>query len=57
MKSFEKLVEVVNQAYVDVEKFDNGNSTAGTRVRQAMLEIKKLAQEVRVDVQETKKMK
>lgn len=39
----------------DFEKFFvKGNKTAGTRVRRMMQEIKKVAQEVRADVQEYK---
>ena len=39
---------------VDVEKFAQGNKSAGTRIRQAMQEIKTLAQDVRVEVQAIK---
>ena len=35
---------------VDVQKWAAGNKAAGTRVRKAMQEIKKIAQEVRVAV-------
>ena len=38
----------------DVEKFVHGNNSAGTRVRKHMQNVKKLAQEVRVEVQEQK---
>ena len=38
----------------DLEKFDNGNKSAGTRIRKAMQEIKLLAQQVRVKVQDIK---
>ena len=34
--------------------FGTGNNAAGTRVRKAMQEVKTLAQELRVEVQETK---
>ena len=46
--------EQVNEALVDAVKFDNGNNSAGTRVRKAMQNIKSLAQSVRVEVQEQK---
>ena len=39
---------------VDMEKFAQGNKSAGTRIRQAMQEIKTLAQDVRVEVQAIK---
>jgi hypothetical protein len=38
----------------DVERFVSGNKSAGTRVRKYMQSIKKLAQEVRVEIQEQK---
>ena len=38
----------------DSEKFVEGNSSAGTRVRKYMQNIKKLAQEIRVEVQDQK---
>ncbi len=52
---FEKLQELLNNASEDFEKFyDKKNKAAGTRVRKWMQELKNLAQEVRVDVQEKK---
>ena len=54
-ESIEKIKELVASAEADVSKFDEkGNKAAGTRVRQAMQELKKLAQEVRTEVQEAK---
>lgn len=41
-------------AQTEGAKFDKGNKAAGTRVRGAMQEIKKLAQEVRESVSEIK---
>lgn len=39
----------------DFDKFFiRGNKTAGTRIRKAMQEVKKLSQEIRNDVQEYK---
>ena len=38
----------------DAQKFENGNKTAGTRVRQAMQEIKRIAQEIRETVSDIK---
>ena len=48
------IQEKVDQALLDAVKFDNGNNSAGTRVRKAMQNIKGLAQAVRVEVQEQK---
>ena len=51
---FDELQDVVNDCQTDVTKFIEGNNSAGTRVRKAMQEIKKLAQFVRVEVQDQK---
>lgn len=51
MNEFDKLVKALEGACVEADKFyDKGNKAAGTRLRLAMLEIKKLAQAVRVEV-------
>lgn len=51
MELFEQIVAVVESAQVDADKFYNkGNKAAGVRLRKAMQEIKKLGQEVRLDV-------
>ena len=51
---FDDLQDAVNDCQTDVTKFIEGNNSAGTRVRKAMQEIKKLAQFVRVEVQDQK---
>ena len=51
---FDELQDAVNDCQTDVTKFIEGNNSAGTRVRKAMQEIKKLAQFVRVEVQDQK---
>ena len=51
MESIQKIQEVLNTVQGDVEKFENGNQTAGTRIRKAMQEIKGLAQDIRTQVQ------
>ena len=38
----------------DVEKFEDGNKSAGTRIRKNMQDVKNLAQKIRVEVQEMK---
>ena len=53
----ELLDEMQNEmhgAHEDLEKFNGGNKSAGTRVRKSMQSIKSMAQQVRVQVQETK---
>jgi len=52
--TFNELQDVINDCQTDVTKFVEGNNSAGTRVRKAMQEIKRLAQDVRVEVQEQK---
>jgi N-acetylglucosamine kinase-like BadF-type ATPase len=55
MQSFEEIKNLIASAEADVAKFaEKGNKAAGTRVRQAMQELKKLAQQVRTEVQEAK---
>lgn len=55
MEQFTRLMELVGSAESDFEAFyEKGNKAAGTRVRKAMQELKSLAQEIRVDVQERK---
>ena len=51
---FDDLQDAVNDCQTDVTKFIDGNNSAGTRVRKAMQEIKKLAQFIRIEVQEQK---
>lgn len=58
METFEKIKALLEQTQPDVDKFFvKENSSAGTRVRQAMQELKKLAQELRSEVQEAKNSK
>ena len=52
--SFDGLQNAINDCQSDVTKFVDGNSSAGTRVRKAMQEVKRLAQLVRVEVQTQK---
>ena len=55
METFEKMKALLEATQPDVDKFNsNGNKSAGTRVRLAMQELKKLAQDCRVEVQERK---
>ena len=55
METFEKMEALLEQIRPDAVKvFDKGNSSAGTRVRKAMQELKELAQQVREEVQEAR---
>lgn len=56
MENFNKLKELVSGMEADAEKFyEKGNGAAGTRVRKALMEIKKLAGEMRKEVAEKKR--
>jgi hypothetical protein len=55
MENFEVLKSLVLAIETDVKKFhEKGNNAAGGRVRKAMQELKKLAQTIRVEIQEAK---
>ncbi|NNE71492.1 MAG: histone H1 [Rhodothermales bacterium] len=55
MSKFNELKSFVNDLEDDFSKFfDKGNKAAGTRVRKAMQDLKAMAQDVRVQVQEMK---
>ena len=51
---FDDLQDEINDCQSDVTKFVEGNNSAGTRVRKAMQNVKTLAQQVRIEVQEQK---
>ena len=52
---YNELVQLVANMKADFEKFYNdGNKAAGTRVRNAMQELKTLAQTIRTEVQAIK---
>ena len=52
--TFDELQNTINDCQYDVNKFIDGNNSAGTRVRKAMQAVKSLAQEVRIEVQDQK---
>lgn len=55
MEKFEALKQLIAEIEADVTKFyEKGNKSAGTRIRKAMQQVKATAQEIRVNVQETK---
>jgi len=57
MISIETMQETLTNVLSDVEKFNNGNMSAGTRIRKAMQEMKNQAQDLRKNVQEIKNNK
>ena len=55
MEIFDNIKEIIADAEDDVSKFyEKGNKAAAVRIRKAMQDIKKLAQDLRIHVQETK---
>lgn len=56
MENYEKMMTLLESMKSDVVAFyEKGNKAAGTRVRTSCQEVKKLAQDLRIHVQETKK--
>ena len=55
MEKFEEIKALMEAVSEDVEKFYvKGNKAAAVRIRKSMQEVKNLAQELRLHVQETK---
>ena len=55
MEKFNEIKEIIETVSDDIEKFyQKGNKSAAVRIRKAMQNIKTLAQELRIHVQETK---
>ncbi len=55
MKRFDQIRDLVMSLEGDFVKFyDKDNQAAGTRVRKGMQELKNLAQEIRIEVQNEK---
>jgi hypothetical protein len=58
MESYEKIVQLIESMKENVDKFfSKGNKSAGTRVRTQCQDLKKLAQELRIEVQNAKTAK
>ena len=53
-ESYSRLEQIITKSMLDATKFVSGNNSAGTRVRKAMQEVKKIAQGIRTEVQEQK---
>lgn len=49
-KIFDEIKQKIAEVESDVRKFNDGNNAAGGRVRKAMQDIKKLAQDLRQEV-------
>ncbi len=53
-KLYQNMADTLEQGMTDLEKFAEGNKSAGTRIRKTMQNVKNLAQTIRVEVQEQK---
>ncbi|MEX0721701.1 MAG: histone H1 [Balneolaceae bacterium] len=55
MSRVDEIKNLVEEATDEMEKFyDKGNKAAGTRARKNLQELKKLAQEIRLEIQDIK---
>ncbi len=55
MSRFDEIRDLVMSLESDFVKFyDKGNQAAGTRVRKGMQDLKNLAQQIRVEIQDIK---
>ena len=50
----DEMLNTLEDCLNDAEKFDNGNKSAGTRIRKVMQEIKTSAQTVRETISQIK---
>jgi hypothetical protein len=55
MSRFSEIKSLVDSLDGDMDKFYNkGNKTAGTRARKTLQDLKKVAQDIRIDIQNKK---
>lgn len=55
MSRIEQMQSLVAELEPDMEKFyEKGNKAAGTRARKKLQEIKKVSQEIRLEIQDMK---
>jgi hypothetical protein len=54
LDKMQKLAISIEESHDDAEKFDNGNASAGTRVRKKLLEVKKECDALRKTIQKVK---
>ena len=50
-----KITTELENLKVELEKFERGNKSAGTRARKVLQNIKSACQEIRIKIQEQKK--
>lgn len=55
MSRIEEVKNLMTELEEDLEKFyDKGNKAAGTRARKQLQELKKLSQDIRIEIQNIK---
>lgn len=55
MNRIEQVRSLISELEPDMDKFyEKGNKAAGTRARKTLQEIKKVSQEIRLEIQEMK---
>lgn len=55
MSRYDELAKLLEELESDIEKFYNkGNKAAGTRARRTLQELKRAAQEIRLEIQDWK---
>jgi hypothetical protein len=52
--SLQPLLDEIEQLKVEYEKFERGNKSAGTRARKSLQNVKKIAQDIRIQIQQAK---
>jgi hypothetical protein len=51
----QKLLDEIELLKAEYEKFERGNKSAGTRARKCLQNVKKICQEIRIQIQDAKK--
>ena len=53
--NLQKLLDEIDTLKIEIEKFERGNKSAWCRARKCLQNIKKCCQDIRIQIQETKK--
>jgi len=56
-KMFDKMLKILLECQLDIKKFDQGNKTAGIRVRRTMQVVRRQAKTIRATIQNVKRIK
>jgi hypothetical protein len=51
----QKLIDEIELLKAEYDKFERGNKSAGTRARKCLQNVKKICQEIRIQIQDAKK--